>query len=87
MQSAFPSITKFGMAALLPGNSLSVKDDMEVYVDGNPTRTTKERDVVLNAEFKKSAAVRYKDILEMREEERKALLAKKRDHLYLSQCN
>lgn len=77
MQSAFPSITKFGMAALLPGNSLSVKDDMEVYVDGNPTRTTKERDVVLNAEFKKSAAVRYKDILEMREEERKALLAEK----------
>ena len=43
VQAVFPSITKFGMAALLPGRKLSVNDSMDVLVDEMPTRSTDER--------------------------------------------
>jgi len=34
---AISSITKFGMAALLPGKEVSVDEKINVFVDGNPT--------------------------------------------------
>ena len=46
VQSMFPSITKFGMAALLPGKTLSVTEDMHVFVDEMPTRTTADREKI-----------------------------------------
>ena len=51
MQSIFPSITKFGMAALLPHSELSVEvknELLSVLADGQSTAST-NRDKVLKA--------------------------------------
>ena len=73
-QAVFPSITKFGMAGLLPGKELSVSDKMEVSIDGNPTGSTVNRSAVLNAENPDSVAVTYRDLLQMKQAERRALV-------------
>lgn len=77
-QAAFPSITKFGMAALLPGKELSVSDKMEVSIDGNPTGSTVNRGAILNAVNPDSVAVTYRDLLQMKPAERHALLQGKK---------
>lgn len=77
MQSVFPSVTKFGMAALLPGGELSVNGEMEVLVDGMPTRSTAEREKVLCSADSASAAVRYSDVLNMKRAERRELVSGK----------
>ena len=82
MQAIFPSITKFGMAALLPGRSISVNDSMDVLVDGNPTRSTVERNTILNATPKASVAIQYNDLLNMKKDERRELVAGK-DVIYI----
>lgn len=82
MQAVFPSITKFGMAALLPGKSLSVNDGMDVLVDGNPTRSTVERNAILNAASKASVAIQYNDLLNMKKDERREMVAGK-DVIYI----
>lgn len=76
MQSVFPSITKFGMAALLPGDAMSVTENMEVQVDGLPTRSTRERANVLNRKTD-SVAVQYTDLLSMKQAERRQLITGK----------
>ena len=81
MQAVFPSITKFGMAALLPGNRLSVDDSMNVMVDGQLTRSTTDRNAVLNA-AKSSAAVQYTELLSMKKAERRELISGK-DVIYI----
>ncbi|MDD7203676.1 MAG: BREX-1 system phosphatase PglZ type A [Coriobacteriaceae bacterium] len=48
MQSAFPSVTEFGMAELLPNAEVSYSwDDGKVLVDGMPTDSTPARQAVL----------------------------------------
>lgn len=74
IQAVFPSITKFGMAALLPGRKLSVNDAMEVLVEEMPTRSTPEREKVLCASNASSVAVQYNDILKMKRAERRELV-------------
>ena len=76
------SMTKFGMAALLPGKSISVNDSMDVLVDGNPTRSTVERNAILNATPKASVAIQYNDLLNMKKDERRELIAGK-DVIYI----
>ncbi|MGI6788424.1 MAG: PglZ domain-containing protein [Aminobacterium colombiense] len=49
VQAVFPSITKFGMAALLPGKEVSANEKIDVFVDGNPTASTAQRGTLLNA--------------------------------------
>ena len=73
-QAVFPSITKFGMAALLPGMALSVNDKMEVSIDGNPTVSTANRGAILETKNSDSVAVTYKDLLQMKQVERRALV-------------
>ena len=82
MQAMFPSVTKFGMAALLPGKSISVNDSMDVLVDGNSTRSTVERNAILNATPKASVAIQYNDLLNMKKDERRELVAGK-DVIYI----
>jgi len=77
MQAMFPSITKFGMAALLPGKSISVDGDMAVLVDGKQTRSTVDRGVILNTATKNSVAVQYNDLLNMKKDERRTMAAGK----------
>lgn len=76
MQSIFPSITKFGMAALLPHRGLSaeVKNGiLTVLADGQSTAST-NRDKVLKAENSASVALQYKNIIGMKRAERSALV-------------
>ena len=82
MQAIFPSITKFGMAALLPGRQMCVNEDMEVLVDGMPTRSTVERQKILCAANPKSVAVQYTDVLNMKRAERRELVSGK-DVVYI----
>lgn len=69
------------MAALLPGNRLSVDDSMNVLVDGQLTRSTADRNAVLNRE-KNSAAVQYTELLSMKKAERRELISGK-DVVYI----
>lgn len=82
MQAILPSITKFGMAALLPGKEISVNDKLEVLVDGNATISTAQRDEVLKFANSKSIAVTYKDLLHMRKQARRDLVIGK-DVIYI----
>lgn len=77
MQAVFPSITKFGMAALLPGKSISADEDMAVLVDGKQTRSTADRSVILNTATKNSVAIQYNDLLNMKKDARRELVAGK----------
>ena len=76
MQSIFPSITKFGMAALLPHKELTVEvrnDILTVLADGQSTAST-YRDKVLKTEDSASVALKYNDIIAMKRAERSALV-------------
>ena len=79
MQAVFPTITKFGMAALLPHKSLSVElrtgksDRLAVVADGQSTEAN-NRDKLLKAADKASVALKYKDIIGMKRAERQALI-------------
>ena len=77
VQAVFPSITKFGMAALLPGKEMSANEKIDVFVDGNPTVTTPQRGTILNATNPESVAVTYKELLQMKKQERRDLVAGK----------
>lgn len=77
MQAVFPSITKFGMAALLPGKEISANGKIDVFVDDNPTVSTVQRGTVLNATNPKSVAVTYKELLQMKQQERRELVVGK----------
>lgn len=75
-QSIFPSITKFGMAALLPHRKLSLVkkgDSLSVLADGNSTEMA-DRDSVLKNRNPKSAAIKYKDFILMKKDEQREFI-------------
>ena len=76
-QGIFPTITKFGMAALLPHKMLSVQqkssDQLQVLADGKTTEAG-DRDAILKAANPDSIALKYKDIIDMKRAERTALV-------------
>lgn len=82
MQAAFPSITKFGMAALLPGLHLSADEHLDALMDGRPTRSTADRNAVLSAAARPGIAIQYTDLLGMKKAERRELIAGK-DVIYI----
>ena len=76
MQSIFPSITKFGMAALLPHKALTTElknEVLNVLADGQSTAST-NRDKVLKGANPASVALQYKNIIGMKRAERAALV-------------
>ena len=76
MQGIFPTITKFGMAALLPHREFEVKlqgDNIKVLADGSPTDAG-YRDKVLKAAEPQSLAVRYSDLIGIKRAERSAMV-------------
>lgn len=77
MQSVLPSVTKYGMAALLPHSSFEVGEDGKVYLDGVSTEGTENREKILQAKNPNSAAVTYKKILGMKQAEKRDLVAGK----------
>lgn len=76
-QAVFPTITKFGMAALLPHHKLSVVEKpsggVSVLADGVSTEMP-NRDKVLKNANKASVALQYKHIIKMKRAERQALV-------------
>lgn len=79
MQGIFPTITKFGMAALLPNKALSVElksgktERLAVLADGQSTEAP-NRDKLLKAADSASVALKYKDIIGMKRADRQALI-------------
>ncbi|NLV85372.1 MAG: BREX-1 system phosphatase PglZ type A [Spirochaetales bacterium] len=71
MQSAFPSATKFGMAALLPHKKLQLTDDIRVLCDGEATDSTAAREKILKAAYPGNVALTYKDLIAMKQAERR----------------
>lgn len=73
----FPTVTKFGMAALLPHKQLSVVNrsngDLQILADGMSTDAG-NREKVLKAINENSVALKYKDIAPMKRAERSALV-------------
>ena len=79
MQAVFPTITKFGMAALLPNKSLSVElksgktERLAVLADGQSTEAN-NREKLLQSADPDSVALKYKDIIGMKRANRQALV-------------
>lgn len=71
MQAVFPSVTKFGMAALLPHKALQITDDIKVLCDDEPTDGTAEREKILSKVHEGNVAVTYKSLLSMKQAERR----------------
>jgi len=74
LQAIFPSITRYGMAALLPGKEMSVNDKNEVLVDGYATTSTEQRGAILKATNPASVATTYKELIHMKQSERRSLV-------------
>ena len=76
-QGIFPTITKFGMVALLPHRELSVvaksNGQLQVLADGKTTEAG-DRDGILKAANLHSVALKYKDIIDMKRADRAALV-------------
>ena len=80
MQAILPSITKFGMASLLPHNQLQAQiknttktNRLAVLADGMSTESN-NRDKVLKAAYPASVALRYSDLQDKKRAERQELI-------------
>lgn len=79
VQGIFPTVTKFGMAALLPHKKLSVElktgktERLAVLADGQSTEAS-NRDKLLKGADIHSVALQYKNIIGMKRAERQALI-------------
>ncbi len=74
MQAAFPSVTKVGMAALLPHLRLQMTDDGKVLCDGESTEGTASRDKILKTKGKDNVAITYKSLIGMKQAEKRELV-------------
>ncbi|MBP3871946.1 MAG: BREX-1 system phosphatase PglZ type A [Faecalicoccus sp.] len=75
-QAVFPTITKFGMAALLPHRKLNLVEKsgiLKIMADGKSTDANNREDV-LKGYNPNSITVKYKDIILMKREERRNLV-------------
>lgn len=80
MQGIFPTITKFGMAALLPHEKLSVElqgNVVEVFADSQSTESNYYRDRILKTDREDSVALKYTDLVTAKRPERSAWVKSK----------
>lgn len=80
----FPTVTKYGMAALLPHKELTIEEKtngLAVYADGTSTEAG-YRDAILKKANPASIAMKYKDIVLMKRQERSELI-KGNDVVYI----
>ena len=83
-QGIYPTITKYGMAALLPHKKLeSIENNgtTKVLVDGHPSEMS-DRDGILKSYSENSVALKYKDIISMKRDDRRAVV-KGKDIIYI----
>lgn len=76
MVSPLPSITKFGMASLLPHKEVEF-DAGKVLLDGMSTDGTAARDAILKVKSNSYAAISFEDINKMNQKEIRAYCADK----------
>ena len=76
MQSVIPSVTRLGMAALLPHRTFTVVDADHALCDGMPANDIKQREAILKKARPNSRAVRYDDIKGMTVEELRGVFAR-----------
>lgn len=74
MQATFPSITSFGMAALLPHSIMNYEADGSVVVDSMKTSSTELRQKVLDKAKSGSLAIRADKLFSLTAQERKDLV-------------
>lgn len=76
MQSVFPSVTEFGMAALLPHTSMGFRESSgSVFVDnGVSVASTKEREEALRRRKPKARCFQSKDLILAKRSDRKGLI-------------
>lgn len=73
MEGIFPTITSFGMAALLPKNQLTIENNngkLTVLADAIPT-SANYREQILKKANEASTVIKYEDLLQMKRNERK----------------
>lgn len=75
MASTLPSITKYGMAALLPHRTLELTENYTVLVDGQKTDTLEQRQAILQKYKPDGICVQYDDIKNMTIADMKAYFA------------
>lgn len=63
--STIPSYTQLGMAALLPNKEITYDDNGGVYVDGQSSQGTENRDKILKQNIPTSTAITAEDFLSM----------------------
>ena len=83
-QGIFPTITKYGMAALLPHKKLEAVENNQttkVLVDESPSEMS-DRDGILKSYSENSVALKYKDIITMKRDERR-FATKGKDIIYI----
>lgn len=83
-QGIYPTITKFGMAALLPHKKLEIvvqNNSVKVLVDGHASEMS-DRDEILKSYSENSVALKYKDIINMKRDEKRAAV-KGKDIVYI----
>lgn len=86
MLGTIPSNTKFGMASLLPNKEIIVDKGFDVLVDGMNSEGTENRGKVLLNYCKKSVAILYDTIVDMKREDFREAFAGK-DLIYIYHNN
>lgn len=77
MIAVLPSITEYGMAALLPHKEIQVVDDFSVRVDGQKCDTLEQRQAILQKNKSDALCVQYDDLKNMSVTEMKSFFARK----------
>ena len=73
MQSIFPSITKYGMSALLPGKKI-VNEDGNIIINNIHSEGIINRELILKKNNHLSVAFSYDDFIKMKKEQRGELI-------------
>lgn len=82
MTSMLPSITSYGMAALLPHLSVKMDNDYNVLCDGEQCASLKQREAILQKTQPASCCVQFDDIRALKKEEMREILLG-RDVIYV----
>ncbi|MGI6752586.1 MAG: BREX-1 system phosphatase PglZ type A [Anaerovoracaceae bacterium] len=69
MVSVLPSYTRLGMGALLPHKTLELTEDYKVLVDGLPSDSLKQREVILQDYEPNSKCIQFDDLKLMKKTE------------------
>ena len=76
VQSVYPSATKYGMAALLPHEKITLSGQkLDVFCDLMPTAKTEERGAVLKKYCDGNVAVTYRDLIAMKQAQRREMIS------------